>query len=145
MNERYRIGEFARLTGVTIRALQYYDRIGLLRPQGRSEAGYRWYAERELVRLQQIVTLKELGFTLDSIARFLDADDFEISSALDKQIELFWDELTAAFTQNDAALERSLGTLYADPENRAKAGAAMPGLPAAWRFIERARAARKSG
>ena len=86
MNDRYRIGAFARQTGVTVRTLQYYDRIGLLRPQDRSEAGYRWYGESELIRLQQIVTLKALGFPLDAIARFLDVDGFDIAAALDEQI-----------------------------------------------------------
>ena len=242
MNERYRIGEFARRTGVTVRALWYYDRIGLLRPTGRSGTGYRWYEEGALSRLQQIVTLKELGFNLTSISAFLDADDFDISATLDEQIGLFeersrriavviaamrsaiaaiahdsalqrnelvhvikatltmndidftphftaeqlaalkerslspddqrrisaaweqlfadieaaatsdpagetarallarWDELIAAFTQNDPAMENSLGNLYAASENRAKANAAMPGMATAWAFIERVRA-----
>lgn len=247
MNDRYRIGELARQTGITIRTLQYYDRIGLLRPQARSEAGYRWYGADELIRLQQIVTLKALGFRLDAIASFLDAEAFDFVAALDEQIALLderarritavieamqaakssvrenppvlrerlvhvirstlimqeidfqshfspeqlaalktrelsadeqarvsaaweqlfadiaaakesdpgstvarallvrWDELTAAFTQRDPAMEQSLAGLYADPKNRAKAASAIPGLSEAWAFIARVRAASERG
>ncbi|NNM99933.1 MAG: MerR family transcriptional regulator [Candidatus Eremiobacteraeota bacterium] len=88
MNERYRIGAFARLTGITVRTLHHYDRIGLLRPQGRSDARYRLYGDRELMRLQQIVTLKALGFDLATIGRMLDDERFDIGRALDAQIAM---------------------------------------------------------
>ena len=88
MNERYRIGAFARLTGITVRTLHHYDRIGLLRPDGRSDARYRLYGERELMRLQQIVTLKAFGFDLATIGRMLDDERFDIGRALDAQIAL---------------------------------------------------------
>ena len=54
----YRVSEFAEKAGVTVRTLHHYDRMGLLKPSGRTNAGYRLYGERDLVRLQQIVTLK---------------------------------------------------------------------------------------
>ena len=88
MNERYRIGAFARLTGITVRTLHHYDRIGLLRPYGRSDARYRLYGDRELVRLQQIVTLKAFGFDLATIGRMLDDERFDTGRALDAQIAL---------------------------------------------------------
>jgi len=56
----YRVKEFAELAGVTTKALHHYERIGLLRP-GRTDAGYRMYAERDLERLEQIIALKFLG------------------------------------------------------------------------------------
>lgn len=54
-----------------------------------------------------------------------------------------WDALIAEFTQNDPGLERSLDKLYSDPNNLAKATEAMPRLPGACAYIQRARAARR--
>ncbi|MBC8076991.1 MAG: MerR family transcriptional regulator, partial [Chloroflexales bacterium] len=58
----YRVQEFARLAGVTVRTLHFYDEAGLLAPSGRSDSGHRRYRPHDLLRLQQIVTLKRLGF-----------------------------------------------------------------------------------
>jgi DNA-binding transcriptional MerR regulator len=55
--ELYRAKEFADLAGVTVRALHHYDRLGLLRPKQRSQAGYRLYGLRDFARLEQIVVL----------------------------------------------------------------------------------------
>ena len=57
----YQIREISQMTSLTIRSLQYYDDIGLLKPEKRSASGYRLYSEQDLVRLQQITTLKFLG------------------------------------------------------------------------------------
>jgi len=67
----YRVREFAELAGITVRALHHYDRLGLLKPGLRSEAGYRLYSERDLLRLEQIVVLKFLGLPLRSIGKLL--------------------------------------------------------------------------
>ncbi len=67
----YHVREFAELAGVTVRALHHYDRLGLLKPRLRSEAGYRLYSERDLLRLEQIVVLKFLGLPLRSIGKLL--------------------------------------------------------------------------
>ena len=67
----YRIREFATLAGVTVRALHHYDRLGLLKPSGRSTSGYRLYRDCDLARLEQIVVLKFLGLPLREIARLL--------------------------------------------------------------------------
>lgn len=67
----YRIQEFATLAGVTVRALHHYDRLGLLKPSGRSGGGYRLYRDRDLARLEQIVVLKFLGLPLKQIGRLL--------------------------------------------------------------------------
>ncbi len=74
----YSIGEVARLSGVTVRTLHHYDRIGLLCPAGRSSAGHRRYGETDLDRLRQILFYRELGFALPDIAAVLSgapADD----------------------------------------------------------------------
>ncbi|HYP18862.1 MAG TPA: MerR family transcriptional regulator, partial [Chloroflexia bacterium] len=67
----YLIREFARLTGVTARTLHYYDQIGLLAPSLRTEAEHRLYTQGDALRLQQIVTLKYMGYSLAEIRNLL--------------------------------------------------------------------------
>lgn len=66
-----KVGDVARLARVSVRTLHHYDHVGLLKPSDRSEAGYRLYTDDDLVRLQQILFYKELGFGLDEIATIL--------------------------------------------------------------------------
>lgn len=68
---QYQPGDFARRAGVTVRALHHYDRLGLLKPSSRTAAGYRLYGPADFARLQQIVTLKFIGFPLREIKRLL--------------------------------------------------------------------------
>ncbi len=96
----YRTREFAELAGVTVRTLHYYDRLGLLKPSGRTDAGYRFYGEEELARLQQIVTLKFIGLPLAHIKDLLGNRTFEIASTLRLQREILQDKRR----QLDAAL-----------------------------------------
>ena len=67
----YQANEFASVAGVTVRTLHHYDRIGLLKPSGYTSAGFRLYRKEDLVRLQQIVTLKFIGFSLRQIKELL--------------------------------------------------------------------------
>ena len=69
----FTVGELARLTGVTVRALHHYDEIGLVRPSARSDAGYRLYDDADVLRLQQVLLFRELGMPLDAIADAIDA------------------------------------------------------------------------
>jgi DNA-binding transcriptional MerR regulator len=69
-----RIGEVAAATGLTVRTLHHYDEIGLLAPSGRSEAGYRLYADEDVRRLYRIVAFRRLGFALGEIGSLLDGD-----------------------------------------------------------------------
>ncbi|WP_285802034.1 MerR family transcriptional regulator [Streptomyces sp. RKAG290] len=64
----YSVGQVSAFAGVTVRTLHHYDKAGLLSPSDRSHAGYRLYSEADLVRLQQILFYRELGFPLDEIA-----------------------------------------------------------------------------
>ena len=82
------VNEVSKLTGVSIRTLQYYDKIGLLSPAMRTEAGYRLYDDTALERLQQILLFRELEFSLDDIKAILEAPDFDREKALEQQIEL---------------------------------------------------------
>lgn len=64
---QYKIHEVADIAGISVRTLHYYDEIGLLTPSQKTRAGYRIYSEEEIAVLHQIMLLKELGFSLDSI------------------------------------------------------------------------------
>lgn len=66
-----RIKEFAGEAGVTVRTLQFYDRLGLLKPAALSEGGYRLYGETQLARLEHIMALRFVGFNLDQIKELL--------------------------------------------------------------------------
>lgn len=82
------VHEVSKMTGVSIRALQYYDTIGLLKPKEYSEAGYRMYDDTAMERLQQILLFKELEFSLKEIKKIIDAPNFDRDKALTQQIEL---------------------------------------------------------
>lgn len=82
------VNEVSKLTGVSIRTLQYYDTIGLLPPTEYTEAGYRLYGGAAMERLQQILLFKELEFPLKEIKAIIDAPNFDRDKALSQQIEL---------------------------------------------------------
>lgn len=82
------VNEVSKLTGVSIRALQYYDRIGLLHPAKHTEAGYRLYDDTALERLQQIMMFRELEFSLKEIKVILESPGFDREKAIEQQIEL---------------------------------------------------------
>ena len=83
------IKEFAKLTGVSVRTLHYYDEIGLLRPAFVDEKnGYRDYDEKSLERMVEILFYRELEFPLKSIADILSSPDYDKTAAIRKQKEL---------------------------------------------------------
>ena len=82
------VHEVSNLTGVSIRTLQYYDKIGLLHPSDYSGAGYRLYDENDLEKLQQILLFRELEFPLKDIREIINSPDFDREKALRQQIEL---------------------------------------------------------
>lgn len=67
----YQTRQFAERSGISVRTLRYYDKVGLLKPTARSAAGYRLYTDEDLVKLQRIMALKFLGFSLGQIHDFL--------------------------------------------------------------------------
>lgn len=71
-----KVGDLANQTGVSVRTLHYYDEIGLLSPSQRTETGYRLYAEGDIIRLQQIVSLRQVGFSLGEIRQYLEQTQF---------------------------------------------------------------------
>ena len=82
------VQKVSKLTGVSIRTLQYYDRIGLLHPTEYSDAGYRLYDDAALETLQQILLFRELEFPLKDIRKIIESPDFDRGKALEQQIEL---------------------------------------------------------
>ncbi|MFF0343571.1 MerR family transcriptional regulator [Kribbella sp. NPDC004875] len=74
------VSEVARLAGVSVRTLRHYDAIGLLPPGRIATNGYRYYGRPELIRLQRILLLRELGVPLPGIARILDEQDDEVAA-----------------------------------------------------------------
>jgi pimeloyl-ACP methyl ester carboxylesterase/DNA-binding transcriptional MerR regulator len=74
--EALKVGELAQRTGLTVRTLHHYDAIGLLRPSLHTEAGYRLYTAGDIARLQRVLSLRQLGFTLDEARGCLDRPGF---------------------------------------------------------------------
>jgi pimeloyl-ACP methyl ester carboxylesterase/DNA-binding transcriptional MerR regulator len=74
--EALKVGELARRTGLTVRTLHHYDAIGLLRPSLHTEAGYRLYTAGDIARLQQVLSLRQLGFSLDEVRACLNGPGF---------------------------------------------------------------------
>ncbi len=81
----YTVKQLAKLTGVTVRTLHYYDEIGVLKPSFIKENGYRYYKEKELAKLQQILFLRELEFPLESIIQMFDTPEYSTLEALADQ------------------------------------------------------------
>jgi len=100
------VHEVSALTGVSIRTLQYYDKIGLLPPTEYTEAGYRLYDDRALETLQQILLFRELEFPLKDIKEIISSPDFDRSKALEQQIHLL--ELRKEHLQNLIDLARGI-------------------------------------
>src|SRR5438270_4402650 len=74
--EALKVGELARRTGLTVRTLHHYDEIGLLKPSLHTESGHRLYTANDIARLQQIVSLRQLGFSLEEVAGCLHRPGF---------------------------------------------------------------------
>jgi DNA-binding transcriptional MerR regulator len=104
MSTTYRIGEFAELAGVTVRALHHYDRIGLLKPQ-RNTAGTRLYSLKDLERLEQIAALKFLGIPLREIKLLLKHGPLTLSDSLHVQRQ--------ALTEKKRLIDRAIVAIEA--------------------------------
>lgn len=86
------IKEMSELTGVSARALRYYDEIGLFHPNGRSEAGYRLYDEKELEVLRQILYFRELDIPLRTIKEIIENPALDRKSILQTQKKMLISE-----------------------------------------------------
>jgi DNA-binding transcriptional MerR regulator len=89
-----KIGDLAKRTGVSVRTLHYYDEIGLLRPRLVTASKHRVYGPAELVRLQQIKSLRRLGFSLDEVRACLDTPEFSPARVLELHMKRLRDQIT---------------------------------------------------
>lgn len=78
----YTVKKISELSGVTIRTLHFYEELGLLKPAYHGSNGYRYYEEKELLQLQQILFFKQLGFSLKQIQKIVGRNDFDQLAAL---------------------------------------------------------------
>ncbi|MDM5190741.1 MerR family transcriptional regulator [Bacillus sp. DX4.1] len=86
------IQQLTKETGVTVRTLRYYDQIDLLKPSGKTEGGHRLYSESDVIRLQQILFLKEMGFSLKEVANMLVTDELSLKESLQNQLQFVQEE-----------------------------------------------------
>lgn len=117
-NHSYQVKDVARIAGVSVRTLHHYHDIGLLVPSGRTGAGYRLYDEDDLLRLQQILLHRELGFSLERIRRMLDHPGYDRVAALREQRRLLVEQsgrTARMIGAVDAALETLTGERAMDP------------------------------
>jgi MerR family transcriptional regulator, thiopeptide resistance regulator len=85
--EYWKIGELANQTGLTVRALHHYDHKGLLHPSDSSESGHRLYTKEDIAKLQQVVSLKQMGFSLEQIKSLMESDTYNALEVLRIQME----------------------------------------------------------
>ena len=78
----YTVTKLAKISGVSVRTLHWYDEVGLLKPAYYGSNGYRYYEEEQLLILQQILFFRELGFELKQIQKILGRSDFDKIAAL---------------------------------------------------------------
>jgi len=101
------VGAVARLAGVTVRTLHHYDEIGLLSASGRSDAGYRRYADADLERLQRILFYRELGFGLEQIRDVMTHGDADVAGHLRRQHAMLLDRI-GRLKRMASALEKAM-------------------------------------
>ena len=115
------VGAVARLSGVTVRTLHHYDEIGLLSASGRSDAGYRRYADADLDRLQRILFYRELGFGLDQIKDVMTDGGADAAAHLRRQHAMLLDRigrLERMATAVEKAMEARTMGINLTPEER---------------------------
>jgi len=83
----WKVGELARRTRLSVRTLHYYDEIGLLSPSRRTDGGHRLYTAGDVVRLQQIKSLRQLGFSLREVKESLDRPDFPLRRVIELHLQ----------------------------------------------------------
>lgn len=95
MEKKYSTGTFAKLANVTERTIRYYDKIGLLKPSFVMKNGYRQYTDRDFLKLQKIISLKNLGFSISEIFPMVSEDDSNsMKNSINLQIDLINKRIT---------------------------------------------------
>jgi MerR family transcriptional regulator, thiopeptide resistance regulator len=111
----WKVGALARATGTSVRALHYYDEIGLLRPSGRSLSGHRLYDPADVARLYRVSLLRRLGFPLEQIAAVLDHPEWQLGPAIDRHLTEV--QRRAAITASLAGRLASMSVALARQDN----------------------------
>ncbi|GKU27515.1 hypothetical protein CFOLD11_43420 [Clostridium folliculivorans] len=93
-DKNWKVGELSKLTGLTIRTLHHYDEIGLLCPSFRTDAGHRLYSEGDIIKLQQIMSLKQLEFSLDEIKEFIENPKYNPIDVIEMQLKKLDEEIS---------------------------------------------------
>lgn len=97
----YKTGQFAKLANVSERTIRYYDKIGLLKPSFVMENGYRQYSDLDLLKLQKILSLKHLGFSIEEIFPMV-MDNTNLKESFELQIDLIEDKISHLQSLKDA-------------------------------------------
>lgn len=111
----YYTGQFARKASVTVRTLRYYDKVGLLKPSHFTASGYRLYTDADLLRLQRILALKFLGFTLDEIRQCLRIGPAALPESLALQKAMMCErraQLDNVIKHGDESIQNSLNRMW---------------------------------
>jgi DNA-binding transcriptional MerR regulator len=111
MKKTWKVGELAKLTGLTIRTLRYYDQIGLFSPSSFSDSGHRLYSDADISRLHQILALKELNLSLEEVKSVLLRENYNPIEVVSQQIRRINDNIQ---TQQKllGELEHVLGLMH---------------------------------
>src|SRR5215813_6082648 len=117
--EALKVGELAKRTGLTVRTLHHYDEIGLLKPSLRTEAGYRLYTPGDVARLQQVLSLRQLGFSLEEVRDCLDRPGFSPLEVIDLHVgrlreQIEWQRRLCARLEAIGRKLRTAGEVSAD-------------------------------
>ena len=99
------VGKLARRYGLSRSTLLYYDRIGLLSPSERSEAGYRLYSDKDVARLEKILLFRDVGLPLESIGSLLGSAPGSVGEALEKRLLRINREISALRNQQELILQ----------------------------------------
>ena len=123
----YSIKELSELAGVSARTLRYYDEIGLLKPSGVNDAGYRYYGEREVESLQQILFYRERGFELKTIQKIIYDENFDMLNAMEAEseaikeiVELHKEWLCMTWKQYSVEAHKGVAMMYIADERFTK-------------------------
>jgi DNA-binding transcriptional MerR regulator len=111
-DDLFKIGDLARRTGVSIRTLHHYDKIRLLSPAHRSQSGHRLYGRREVLRLQQIILLKQIGLSLDEVRKMLNQPEGNVRRVIENHVARLKEQIAV-----QQYLCRRLEAIAARPES----------------------------
>jgi DNA-binding transcriptional MerR regulator len=116
--DAWKVSELAKRTGLTVRALHHYDEIGLLKPSHRTESGHRLYTARDIARLQQVLSLRHLGFSLGEIRICLGRPGFSALEVIDLHLARLREQI-----ESQRRLSERLETIRAHFQSSAEVSA----------------------